>query len=966
MDSDSDDDVFNMDAVVLTADEDEDVLSEGDILKEAELAVIDSNYVRIEQLQTQTANARSHATLDLALLLSRGEYADVVRHESVQSLWKSLGDAIQRLGLTTKHPCTCITQALEEVFVADPSNMQPLSYTVLFAGAAFLNLFVQLNYTGPAMEDAALADLLPMLHVLLDDSAVEATKGTLHSHALVSLQVDGESPFSICEYPVFLETARCLLHFVGLQSKVNWTHSESDDHITKPTPLANFLRRPRTVHGMARPLNPQVTAALLALSTGAWWTGRSLMTHQRLLITKEPSNTLWTETQLCFSVVVGRSYPSDTYLSARAQLEWGLAQHVFEIHGKGRASFDDAMAASGLTVQMSGSMGKRTKYQVKSVAQMVLHATSRVENVAAASASALAEAQTTHVDFGGQSSGEMEEANEEGDPLSFEDQLVADGKAAYRNITRDQADPDNILLEHVAFEDGAAESDSNLQVIDQAILLSMCLDVKNNNPADGLTSEQMVRDPCETQRSRERAILQMQALVDQHTTRLTITQTSLKAIQDAAPAHERLAYVYSVIFPPRYELKRDLADRYLSCGVFASALATFQELEMWDEVVQCFQLLDQPKRAEALVRERLAVAPTPLMWCCLGDLTEDVAHYETAWEVSKHRFARAKRTWGRKMFEQHKIDEAIGHFQDAVRVAPMYTQAWFFLGSLSMRTEDWPTAVQAFTRVVQLSPDDGEAWGNLGSIHLRLRQHNEAFNAFQEALKQRRTLWQMWENFVLCAMQVHKFGDAMYAMHQLLDLRDKHKRPVDHEMLAWLVEAIVYPQADAIADDGGENEAATIDMHAVYPLDDDDNDDGVVPRAPTAASDANYKTQLAKLLGRTTSIVTNNPKVWQVYAHFHDGCGHKAKALECRLKECRALQKAGWDKNQHDVELLCRAAKRLSASYIEDGSKASLHACRLYLRGVVKKSQVDFADNPDVQDLQRVLHQLETLEAQAN
>ncbi|RHY33754.1 hypothetical protein DYB32_001421 [Aphanomyces invadans] len=972
MESDSDDDVFNMDAVVLTADEDNDTLSENDILKEAELAVIDTNSARIEQMQRQPSSTSSQTTLALALLLSRGQYADVLRHASVQSWWKSLGNAVERHRPTIKHPCSRITQALEDMFLADPSNMLSMAYTVLYSGAALLNMFVQLNYTGPAMEDSALADLLPMLAVLLDNSSTEVTKDTLNCHSLVSLQVDGESPFSICEYPVFLEAARCLLHFVGLQSKVNWSHSEAEDHITKPTTLTNYLRRPRTLHGMAQPLSPQVTSVLLGLSTGAWWTGRSLMTHQRLLITKEPSNTLWTEAQYCFSVAVARTYPSDTYLSARAHLEWGLAQHVFEILGKGRSSFDDAMAISGLTVQMSGSMGKRTKYQVKSVAQMVLHAKSRVENVAAGSESAVAEAQMTHVDFGGKNravpSSTEEEASsgastEEGDPLSFEDQLVADGEAAYRNITRDQADPDNILLEHVAFEDDSVGAPSNLQVIDQAILLSLCLDVKNNNPADGLTSEQMMPyltrvldNPnnwmvystgllerawleCETQRSRERAILQMQALVDQHTTRLTITQTSLKAIQDAAPAHERMAYIYSLIFPPRYALKRDLAERYLGCGVYASALGIFQELDMWDEIVQCYQLLDQPKRAEALVRQRLEIAPTPLMWCCLGDLTDDVSHYETSWEVSKHRFARAKRTWGRKMFEQGKIHEAIAHFKDAVHVQPMYTQAWFFLGSLSMRTQDWPMAIQSFTHVVQLSPDDGEAWGNLGSIHLRLRHHNEAFNAFQEALKQRRSLWQMWENFLLCAMEVQKYGDAMYAMHQLLDLRDKHKRPVDHEMLAWLVQAIVYPEAQAEAD---------------------------VTHSPPVASDSNYKKQLAKLLGRTTSIVTNNAKVWQVYAHFQDGCGNKAKALECRLKECRALQKAGWETNQQDVELLCRAAKRLSDTYIEDGTKASLHACRMYLRGVHKKAQVDFSDNADVKALEAVLRHIEALEAGPN
>ncbi|KAF0699193.1 Aste57867_10245 [Aphanomyces stellatus] len=982
MDSDSDDDVFNMNAVSLANAVDDDTLSIPEILQAAELAVIETDAAQIERLQLETSDAAALDTLELAHLVSQGQYADALRSAAVQSLFTKLQDAVPHHRSSSSHPCTWITNALEDIFLAHPSHATSLAYTVLYAGAAFLNLFVQLNYTGPAMEDAALADLLPLLCVLLDEGDA-ADKATLHRHAIVSLQVDGETPFSICEFPVFLEMGRVLLHFTGLQSRVNWSHSEAVDRVSKVVPLAAYIRQPRERNGAAQPLAPAVTQATRGLVTAAWWAGRALMTHQRLLLTKEPANTLWTETQFCFSFVVGATYPTDA-LTARAQLEWGLAQHFFDIKGKGRASFDDAMTTSGLRILMTGAMGKRTKYQVKSVAQMVLHAASKVENTVHASASAVAAADATHEDFGGRRGDKPVDVDGDGNPLSLEDQLVADGDATYRNITRDQADVDNILLEQVAFEETIVNT--NLQVIDQAILLSFCLDVKNNNPADGLTTEQMMPyltrvldNPnnwmvystgllerawleCEMQRSRERAILQMQALVDQHTTRLTITQTSLKAIEDAAPASERMAFVYTLVFPPRYALKRDLAERYLSCGVYSSALEIFEELEMWDEVVQCHQLLDQPKRAEKLVRARLEVAPTPLMWCCLADLTDDVALYEKAWEASHHRFARAKRSWARKMYEQGRLAEAIGHLQQATTVAPMHTQAWFFLGSLAMRQEMWAVAFQAFTRVVQLAPDDGEAWGNLGSIHLRLGRHAEAFAAFQEALKQKRTLWQMWENFLLCAMEIAKYGDAMYAMHQLLDMRDKHERPVDHEMLAWLVQDIVYGKADKT--DAGDDDEDAPSMAVVYPIDDDDDDIPIVTRAPPV-SESNYKKQLAQLLGRVTSITTNNPKVWQVYAHYHDGCGNASKALECRLKECRALQKASWEHDQAAVELLCRAATRLAQNYMDEGSKASVHACRLYLRGIHKKAQVDFPTNDDVLAIEALLAQLETLEAQA-
>ena len=50
-------------------------------------------------------------------------------------------------------------------------------------------------------------------------------------------------------------------------------------------------------------------------------------------------------------------------------------------------------------------------------------------------------------------------------------------------------DEHNHLLERTAFS--ADESQKPLTKLDQSILLAFCLDVKNDNPADGLTAEQM-------------------------------------------------------------------------------------------------------------------------------------------------------------------------------------------------------------------------------------------------------------------------------------------------------------------------------------------------------------------------------------------------------------------------------------------------------------------------------------------
>ncbi|CAN0017823.1 unnamed protein product, partial [Hapterophycus canaliculatus] len=97
----------------------------------------------------------------------------------------------------------------------------------------------------------------------------------------------------------------------------------------------------------------------------------------------------------------------------------------------------------------------------------------------------------------------------------------------------------------------------------------------------------------ERSHARERAALQLQALLDQHTTKLTYMQSTAATVEDSAPVEDRLRFLGSLSFPPRWELRRDLARRYAGMGVLGSAAAEFVDLEMWEEAVECYRQMQQ-------------------------------------------------------------------------------------------------------------------------------------------------------------------------------------------------------------------------------------------------------------------------------------------------------------------------------------------------------------------------------------
>merc|ERR1719491_2849931 len=61
-------------------------------------------------------------------------------------------------------------------------------------------------------------------------------------------------------------------------------------------------------------------------------------------------------------------------VAAKVMLEYGLAEPHFDMNKKGKESFQKALHFSGLTVEVTGAEGRRTKYQKKATAQMLVRA----------------------------------------------------------------------------------------------------------------------------------------------------------------------------------------------------------------------------------------------------------------------------------------------------------------------------------------------------------------------------------------------------------------------------------------------------------------------------------------------------------------------------------------------------------------------------------------------------------------
>jgi tetratricopeptide (TPR) repeat protein len=613
-----------------------------------------------------------------------------------------------------------ITTGLDNVFSSDVEDSLLRQYLVI--GEAALCAFIQSNVTGPRLPFRSEEVIFTHATSQHPEKLRQCRQSLIRS-----LSVDGEAAYALIPNVELF----CLAKSVLTHQKV-----VGDDE------------------------TPQ----------GLWARIHVNFAHQRLLSENTDSLQSLIYTDLSRLEKLIFSYTASDSQEGRIKflLERAAIHTAYGFDVKAREDLGRAAKETGLEFAITGRLGKRTKFQERDISQLVVLAKSGKKGGDAVEPAAGTTAESS-------TAGSVPQNLDLND-----DTLLESISFAQEPPTQSGVSDGESLSESLLSLDPSNQP--RLDPLDSIILLSWASSITNTSPQDGLTREEtipyatrvlddgssnwqiytqalLVRSRIEGYRSRtiERSVLQLQALVDQVIAETSGNQFTYQSEantflprpkeSESAPVTERLRYIWALSLPTRWDMEAELASRWVSLGGLRTALEIYERLEMWAEAALCWAATDREDKAREVVLVQLFSTPfdetcsekvplppdAPRLFCILGDIDKDPSHYNRAWEISNHRYARAQRSIGRYFVTQKDYPKAAEAYALSLKISRLNHSTWFALGCVFLELSDWKGAIGAFTRTVQLDDTDAEAWSNLAAALLRLPETDPGDTSLSES-----------------------------------------------------------------------------------------------------------------------------------------------------------------------------------------------------------------------------------------
>ncbi|XP_076661524.1 tetratricopeptide repeat protein 27-like isoform X1 [Halictus rubicundus] len=671
-----------------------------------------------------------------------------------------------------------------------------------------------------------------------------------------------------------------LLHFI----QCNWTGPKSDEdvewlktlegeavkHLSLHDECNVNTRKPEFLYFSKIIFSNQSLAE--CYDSCNWWLFRASFIHQ--LVFNESSAVLFNETEQLIEKIEESYILKDEYCNTLFSIEAAQFYFYYRRTKESEKYVESAQEITKLGLNLEGVLGKRTKYQQEEKAQLYLK-----------------------IDAGKS-------------PFPFRH---------CENLPKSLDLNDDVRLEQIDYSKNIEHAE--IGSMEEAVILAKLVELQLSQPKDKLTDEEIKPYLTAVTNSTKNWCLKVVSLyrrcmlesADHRAVERSMMQLEylIQEIKDTkVPVAYRMDLFFASGLKPIWTLEETWARVMISLGLVKGALDVFLKLELWEDVINCHNMLEMKHKAAEIIRQELSKKPTVQLWCLLGDATQDSSHYETAWKLSNKRSSRAQRHWGMFYFAKKDYTEAIPHLKLSVELNNIQENVWIRLGYAALQIEDWKLAATAYRRYCTLEQSTFEAWNNLAKAYIKLGDKERAWKTLHDAIKCSYDRWQVWDNLMVVSIDLGHFSEVIHCYHRILDLKKNH---LDVQVLDILTHAILNNLNDS---DGNPAQR-------------------LLPKA-------------LELFGRISSVVLNNSDIWRMYGQLtalkKTDTDYEKAAQYLQQAHRAAISDTKWFQQEESTDNVLQLCCILTEMYLRCASdcdakkkRSLLASAKLSLQGVVKK-----------------------------
>jgi protein O-mannosyl-transferase len=205
----------------------------------------------------------------------------------------------------------------------------------------------------------------------------------------------------------------------------------------------------------------------------------------------------------------------------------------------------------------------------------------------------------------------------------------------------------------------------------------------------------------------------------------------------------------------------------LGAGVVLSALiiCTWVQVSYWRDDISLYEHTLKVTRRNPIIQNNLGLG-----LALQGNLDQAMGHYAEALRL-KPDYALAHNNLGMALAAQDKWDQAIAQYTEALRLKPDNPEAHNNLGVALAKQGKMDQAVAQYTEAVRLNPDSAEAHNNLGVALVALGKMDQAVAQYVEALLLKPDYAEAHNNLGVALAKQGKIDEAIRMFQKAIQIK---------------------------------------------------------------------------------------------------------------------------------------------------------------------------------------------------